>query len=85
MKMMRNRGLLFFVFLLTGLLVLTACSDDNQASSEKKEEKDQYDLLAEERNAELELIPIEISSYGEEIGVTFKSPKGQRICRKWEK
>ena len=73
--MMRNRGLLFFVFLLTGLLFLTACSDDNQASSEKKEEKDQYDLLAEERNAELELIPIEISSYGEEIGVTFKSPK----------
>ena len=75
MKMMRNRGLLFFVFLLTGLLFLTACSDDNQASSEKKEEKDQYDLLAEEKNAELELVPIEMSSYGEEIGATFKAPK----------
>ena len=48
--MMRKRGLLFYVFLLTGLLFLTSCSDDNQASSEKKEEKDQYDLLAEEKN-----------------------------------
>ena len=75
MKMMRKRGLLFFVFLLTGLLFLTACSDDNQASSEKKEEKDQYDLLAEEKNAELELVPIEMTSYGEEIGATFKAPK----------
>ena len=73
--MMRNRLLLFLVFLLTGLLFLTACSNDNQASSEKKEEKDKYDLLAEEKNAELELIPIEMSSYGEEIGATFKAPK----------
>ena len=73
--MMRNRGLLFFVFLLTGLFLLTACSDDNNASFEKKEEEDQYDLLAEEKNAELELIPIEMSSYGKEIGATFKAPK----------
>ena len=26
-----------------------------------------------------ELIPIEISSYGEEIGVTFKSPKYKEL------
>ena len=41
----------------------------------RRKKKDQYDLLAEEKNAELELVPIEISSYGEEIGVTFKAPK----------
>ena len=73
--MMRTRGLLVLILLLTGLLLLTSCSDDNNASFEKKGEENQYDLLAEEKNVELELIPIEMSSYGKEIGATFKAPK----------
>ncbi|WP_338471571.1 transglutaminase family protein [Niallia sp. XMNu-256] len=78
MNRMEKRKSLFFVLLLFGFLLLTACGDD-KASSERKE-KDPYDQLADEKNAELEQVPIEMTSYGEEIGATFKAPIYQEVA-----
>lgn len=75
---MRKRRALFFVLLLTGLLFLTACSENDVGSDRK--EKDPYDALAEEKNAELELVPIEMTSYGEEVGAAFKAPEYQEFA-----
>ncbi|WP_428910646.1 transglutaminase-like domain-containing protein [Niallia sp. Krafla_26] len=74
---MRKTRSQFLMLMMIVLLVLTACSED-EASSEKKE--DPYNQQAEEKNAELELAPIEISSYGKEIGATFKAPKYQEFA-----
>ncbi len=57
-------------------------SEDPTSSDNK--EKDPYDELAEEKNAELELVPIEMTAYGKEIGATFKSPKYQEVRRQWK-
>ena len=75
---MIKRWALIMVLLLTGLLFLTACSDDQTSSDNKKE--DLYEGLAKEKNAELELVPIEMTAYGKEIGAAFKSPKYQEFA-----
>ena len=74
----KNPLSMILLFLCYSMLFLTACNSNGTSTSDTKESKkelDKYEQLAEEKNAELELIPIEMTSYGEEIGATFKAPK----------
>lgn len=59
------------------ILILSACSNTSSSDSEAKSPKkaeDKYIKLAEEKNKEFELEPIELTSYSEEIGATLKEP-----------
>ena len=74
----KNPMSMILLFLCCSMLLLTACNSSDASTSDSKESKkelDKYEKLAEEKNAELELVPIEMTSYGEEIGATFKAPK----------
>ncbi|UII56262.1 transglutaminase-like domain-containing protein [Cytobacillus spongiae] len=76
--MMRKRSpfILVLVCLLSSFLFLSACSSNQSHSEEKadKKEEDAYAKLAEEKNNELELEPLELTSYSEEVGATIKEP-----------
>jgi hypothetical protein len=74
----KNPMSMILLFLCCSMLLLTACNSNDASTSDSKESKkelDKYEKLAEEKNAELELVPIEMTSYGEGIGATFKAPK----------
>ena len=74
----KNPLSMILLFLCYSMLFLTACNSNGTSTSDTKESKkelDKYEKLAEEKNDELELVPIEMTSYGEEIGATFKAPK----------
>ncbi|WP_226620332.1 transglutaminase-like domain-containing protein [Cytobacillus firmus] len=63
--------------LLTSFLFLSACSSsesNSEAKAEKKEE-DKYEKLVKEKNKELELEPLELTSYSEEVGAALKNPE----------
>lgn len=68
----------FGVVLLYGLcltIFLLGCSDESSGESKEKEEQDQYDQLVEQKNSELELEAIELTSYSEEVGATLSKPQ----------
>ncbi|MBY0124368.1 transglutaminase domain-containing protein [Bacillus sp. S/N-304-OC-R1] len=81
-----NRKINFFTILfsfLSSFLILSACSDASPSDSETKapkKEENKYEKLAEEKNKEIEFEPIELSSYSEEIGVTFKNPEHKKFA-----
>lgn len=69
------------VVLLSCLCFLAACNNTDtseakeQEKQEEKEKQDEYEKLAEQKNSELELVPLELTSYSEEIGATISKPE----------
>lgn len=66
------------IVLLTSFLFLSACkaaSESNSEAKAEKKEEDKYEKLAKEKNKELELEPLELTSYSEEVGAALKNPK----------
>ncbi|WP_077210661.1 transglutaminase-like domain-containing protein [Bacillus dakarensis] len=78
--MKRKTWLAVLICLMAGTVFLSACSNESsngEASEKTKEEKkleDQYEKLVKEKNDELALEPIELTTYSEEIGATLKEP-----------
>ncbi|MBT2691250.1 transglutaminase domain-containing protein [Bacillus sp. ISL-47] len=67
------------MFLLSTFLFLSACSNSDTSNTETKAEKKEeakFEKLAEEKNKELELElePLELTSYSEEVGASIKEP-----------
>ncbi|MCM3638827.1 hypothetical protein M3152_14085 [Sporosarcina luteola] len=64
------------------LLLVGACSDKSAAIKEpqptseqkKQEQKIDYQAAVEKKNAELEMTPLELTSYGEEVGAALLEP-----------
>lgn len=72
---------LFSFILLCLLLMMAACT--NTSTSEPKVEKqkeDKYEQLVKEKNGEMELEPLELSTYSEEVGATFSNPKYKKFA-----
>lgn len=68
---------LFFCLLCSGTLL--ACSNESAAPSEKQtveaqEPKDDFAIAVEKKNAELEMTPLKLTSYGDEVGATLSQP-----------
>ncbi|WHT49152.1 hypothetical protein QNH10_05825 [Sporosarcina thermotolerans] len=63
------------------LLLLGACAnksasvDESQSTPvQKQEQKEDYEAAIEKKNAELEMTPLELTSYSEEVGATLIEP-----------
>ncbi|MCA1056990.1 transglutaminase-like domain-containing protein [Rossellomorea aquimaris] len=71
---------------MASLMFLSACSSsaDSEAKKEEKKEEDKYEKLVKEKNSELELEPIELTSYSEEIGVTLDEPSHKEFAANGE-
>ena len=70
------------VLLLSSCLILSACSDkdaggkdNNEGVQAEQEVKDQNEQLVDKKNDELELEPLELTSYAEEVNATISSPE----------
>lgn len=75
--MLKKSPIAILIVLLTSFLFLSACSSsesNSEAKAEKKEE-DKYEKLVKEKNKELELEPLELTSYSEEVGAALKNPE----------
>lgn len=79
----KNPILTVLLLLMTSIFILSGCSDaspsDTKAKAEKKEE-DKYEKLVKEKNKEIELQPLELSSYNEEISSTFTKPEHKEFA-----
>ncbi|MFS0691066.1 transglutaminase domain-containing protein [Sporosarcina sp. 179-K 8C2 HS] len=69
------------IVLLLCLLVLSACSNKSAAIKEsqptpeqKQEQKVDYQAVVENKNTELEMAPLELTGYAEEVGATLLEP-----------
>ncbi|MEQ2527456.1 transglutaminase domain-containing protein [Robertmurraya yapensis] len=63
------------------VILLVACSNADKSETKAKEaEKNKYEKLVEQKNSELELLPLELTSYAEEIGATLSKPKYQKFA-----
>ncbi|MCA1318625.1 transglutaminase-like domain-containing protein [Bacillus tianshenii] len=78
--MKREKRYFYTLFLvISSTLILSACSDTN-ASTPKKEtqaeqnEENKYEKLVKEKNKELELEPLQLTTYSEDVGATMKAP-----------
>lgn len=73
---MRQKSLRFILFcFLCSVVFMAACSNKSTSNSKTKEQADKYEQLAEKKNNELELMPLELTSYSKEIGATISKPK----------
>lgn len=76
--MIKKAPWLFMLFLSACLLLLAGCADKTDSTNNQEEEEtektDQYDQLAQEKNEELELEPLELTSYSEEVGAKIAEP-----------
>ncbi|MEA1855517.1 transglutaminase-like domain-containing protein [Cytobacillus sp. FSL W7-1323] len=73
---MLKRVSLFPILLVMAGMVLIGCNDKGAVSSEEvKKQVDPYEQLVEEKNKELELEPLTLTTYSDEIGATFDSPE----------
>ncbi|KAB2330092.1 transglutaminase domain-containing protein [Bacillus mesophilum] len=76
--MIKKAPWLFMLFLSACLLLLAGCADKTDSTNNQEEEEtekaDQYDQLAQEKNEELELEPLELTSYSEEVGAEIAEP-----------
>ncbi|KMJ57474.1 transglutaminase [Bacillus sp. LL01] len=66
---------------LTSCIILSACSDKDASGKDtnrdiqaEQEVKDQYEQLVDEKNKELKLEPLELTSYAEEVNATISAP-----------
>lgn len=77
-----NRKSLRFILisLLSFVFFMTACSNTEKSETKEEEEQDQYEQLVEEKNGEMELVPLELSSYAEEIGATMSKPDYEKFA-----
>jgi Transglutaminase-like superfamily len=70
--------LILLLSLMTSFLFVTACSDSNASSVEKKSDKkeeDPYEKEVKKKNDEIgEQEPLKLTSYSKEIGVTINEP-----------
>ncbi|MEK5108664.1 transglutaminase-like domain-containing protein [Cytobacillus sp. FSL K6-0129] len=73
---MLKRVSLFPILLVMAGMVLIGCNDKGAVSGEEvKKQVDPYEQLVEEKNKELELEPLTLTTYSDEIGATFDSPE----------
>lgn len=74
--MKRKTTVIFIIIsLLSIILFISGCSNSEAShSKEAQKEENTYDKLVKEKNKELDLQPIELTSYSEEAGVTLKKP-----------
>lgn len=74
--MPKKSPITLLMLVLASFLFLSACSSESssEAKAEKKEE-DKYEKLVKEKNKELELEPLELTSYSEEVGAALKNPE----------
>ncbi|MCA1029226.1 transglutaminase-like domain-containing protein [Cytobacillus kochii] len=73
---MLKRVSLFPILLVMAGMLLIGCNDKGAVSSEEvKKQVDPYEQLVEEKNKELELEPLTLTTYSDEIGATFDSPE----------
>lgn len=73
---MRQKSLRIILFcFLCSVVFMAACSNKSTSNSKTKEQADKYEQLAEKKNNELELMPLELTSYSKEIGATISKPK----------
>ncbi|MBX9976548.1 transglutaminase domain-containing protein [Cytobacillus firmus] len=74
--MPKKSPITLLMIVLTSFLFLSACSSESssEAKAEKKEE-DKYEKLVKEKNKELELEPLELTSYSEEVGAALENPE----------
>lgn len=61
------------------LLLIGACTNEAAPSNEvqpaaEQKQKDDFEAAIEKKNAELELVPLELTSYGEEVGAKLTQP-----------
>lgn len=79
---MFRKNLLFTIMLclMSSIFILSACSNNQPIDSEattpvkKEPEIDPYEKLVKEKNEELELEPLELTSYSEDVGATISNP-----------
>ncbi|PWW17610.1 transglutaminase superfamily protein [Cytobacillus oceanisediminis] len=74
----KNHLLIIFICLVSSCLFLSACSNSDTSNTETKatkKEEDKFEKLAEEKNKELELAPLELTSYSQEVQATLKNPE----------
>ncbi|AYA77570.1 transglutaminase domain-containing protein [Bacillus sp. Y1] len=76
--MKKKTPVIFIIIsLLSLILFISGCSNSESSNSKTEEtqkEENKYDKLVKEKNKELDLQPIELTSYSEEAGVTLKKP-----------
>ncbi|MDQ0187941.1 transglutaminase-like domain-containing protein [Cytobacillus kochii] len=78
---MLKRVSLFPILLVMAGMLLIGCNDKGAVSSEEvKKQVDPYEQLVEEKNKELELEPLTLTTYSDEIGATFDSPEYQEFA-----
>lgn len=78
---MRIKSIRFILFcFLCSALLLTACSNKSSSDSKAKEEQDKYEQLVEQKNSEMELEALELTSYSEEIGATLSKPQYKKFA-----
>ena len=74
-----------FIPILSVLLLLTACTNgsidtENGQPKIKEQQDNPYDILVEEKNSELELKPLELTDYGQEVGLQLKNPSYHKFA-----
>ncbi|MBD7939712.1 transglutaminase domain-containing protein [Cytobacillus sp. Sa5YUA1] len=73
---MLKRVSLFPILLVMAGVLLVGCNDKGAVSGEDvKKQVDPYEQLVEEKNKELELEPLTLTTYSDEIGASFVSPE----------
>lgn len=71
----KNPVIFIIISLLSIILFISGCSNSETShSKESQKEENKYDKLVKEKNKELDLQPIELTSYSKEAGVTLKKP-----------
>ncbi len=71
----KNPVIFIIISLLSIILFISGCSNSEAShSKETQKEENKYDKLVKEKNKELDLQPIELTSYSTEAGVTLKKP-----------
>ncbi len=78
---MRQKSLRIILFcFLCSVVFIAACSNKSTSDSKTKEQADKYEQLAEKKNSELELVPLELTSYSKEIAATISKPKYKKFA-----
>lgn len=76
---MLRRVSLFPILILCGFFFLAGCSDSSVADggkqSEKQAEEDKYEKLVKEKNKQLVMEPLALTTYSDEIGAAFSAPE----------
>ena len=82
----KNPIVVMMLCFMASMMFLSACSSsaDSEAKKEEKKEEDKYEKLVKEKNKELELEPLELTSYSEEIGATLDEPSHKEFAANGE-